>query len=258
MSLVRTDAVVLHVFDYLETSRIVRLATRDAGVQSALARGARRSRNRYGTALDLFAGGTAELVVKPGRELHTLASFDVVRGRPVLAADLARFTGASALAELTLRFSGEDANQDLFALLVDALDGLSGASSDAAVDLTLAFAWRIVAELGFAPVLEACASCDSPIPEIESTAFSHRAGGALCARCARSEPVSRRLPPEARRTLAEWLAGARQRRLDPADRRAHQRLLREFLREHLADARPLPAFEVWERERWDAGTGAPA
>ena len=47
MPLVETDAIVLHVFDYSETSRILRLATRDAGLQSVLARGARRSKSRW-------------------------------------------------------------------------------------------------------------------------------------------------------------------------------------------------------------------
>ena len=36
-----TEAVVLHAFDYLESSRIVKLLTRDLGLRSALARGAR-------------------------------------------------------------------------------------------------------------------------------------------------------------------------------------------------------------------------
>src|ERR687883_499648 len=90
MPLLATDAVVLHAFDYLESSRILRLATREAGVQSVLAKGARRSRARFGTALDLFAQGLAQLYVKPGRELQTLAEFDVTRARPELAADLGR------------------------------------------------------------------------------------------------------------------------------------------------------------------------
>jgi DNA repair protein RecO (recombination protein O) len=41
--------------------------------------------------------------------------------------------------------------------------------------------------------------------------------------------------------------------LDDPTVRAHQRLLREFLREHLTDGRPLRAFETWEGSRW---TGA--
>src|SRR5258708_1522917 len=40
MPLVETDAIALHVFDYSETSRLLRLATRAAGRQSARASGA--------------------------------------------------------------------------------------------------------------------------------------------------------------------------------------------------------------------------
>jgi DNA repair protein RecO (recombination protein O) len=93
-----TDAIVLHAFDYLESSRILKMVTRDGGVRSVLARGMRRSQRRFGAALDLFAQGTAELHSKAGRDLDTLAAFDVNRARPQLAGELARVTGAAALA----------------------------------------------------------------------------------------------------------------------------------------------------------------
>src|SRR5580692_1871318 len=104
MAIVETDAVVLHVFDYLETSRIYRLLTRDAGLQSVLARGARRPKSRFGRAVDLFAEGTAHLSVRPGRELQTLTAFDVTHSHQGLARDLDRFTAAAAIVELVLRF----------------------------------------------------------------------------------------------------------------------------------------------------------
>src|ERR671915_2131824 len=107
MALVSTEAIVLHSFDYLESSRVLRLATRDAGVRSAIAKGARRSTRRFGGGLDLFSRGVAQLYTKPGRDLDTLASFDDQRTGISLASDLGRFTGASAIAELTLRFSRE-------------------------------------------------------------------------------------------------------------------------------------------------------
>src|SRR5690348_8433881 len=107
MTLLVTDAIVLHSFDYLESSRILRLLTREAGIRSVLARGARRSQRRFGggAALDLYAEGSAELHVKPGRELDTLGGFDLARARPQIAAHLDRFNGAAAVAELALRFA---------------------------------------------------------------------------------------------------------------------------------------------------------
>jgi DNA repair protein RecO (recombination protein O) len=58
------------------------------------------------------------------------------------------------------------------------------------------------------------------------------------------------LPPEARGALRDFLAGRHDVALDEASGRAHQRLLREFLTEHLADGRPLRALELWEQQWW--------
>ena len=251
MPLLATDAIVLHAFDYLESSRILRLVTREGGVRSALAKGARRASRRFGSAVDLFAQGAAQLYIKPGRDLDTLAGFDVVASRAALAADLGRFAGASAIAELTLRFGRDAADPALFDAVATALDDLATAAPEAALPATLGGAWRIVAELGFAPTLDACGDCHAPLDAGATAMFSHRAGGALCARCARLAPSGRVLPPEARAVLRALIGGAwRDVTLDDAAGRAHQRLLREFLAEHLADGRPLRAMELWEQQRW--------
>ena len=256
MPATRTDAVVLHVFDYLETSRIFRLATRETGMQTVLARGARRPKSRYGTALDLFASGTAEIYVKTGRDLHTLASFDVNRSRGQLAADLERFTAASAIAEMATRFATGEAHTELYDALVATLDAIGEANASGTIDAALAGAWQLVAHMGFAPTLDACASCHSMLPPEAPASFSHPAGGVLCRRCASLAATSRVLPAEARATLRVWMSGSPGNVGDDLARRAHQRLLREFLSEHLADGRPLRAYEVWERNGWSAPAGA--
>jgi DNA repair protein RecO (recombination protein O) len=252
MALVVTDAVVLHVFDYLESSRIFRLATREAGVQSVIARGARRSRSRYGSALDLFAGGVASIHTREGRELQTLGSFEVTSSRTSIAASLERFTAASALAELMLRFAADDAQASLFETLVGALDAVGAAPSDLTCDVAIGAAWHIVSELGFAPTIDACASCHTLVPPEDAARFSHPAGGVLCARCVASVPSSRTVPSSARDALRTWLGGGEVALDGEGARRAHQRLLREFLQEHLADGRPLVAYDVWERDGWSA------
>ena len=248
MALLATEAIVLHVFDYLESSRILRLVTREAGVRSVLARGARRSSRRFGSALDLFVQGSAQLHIKPGRDLDTLGKFDVERARPALAADLARFTGAAVIAELTLRFGRDAADPELFDATAGALDELASANAAEAREATLAGAWRIIAALGFAPGIDVCSECHTVLEPNDEVLFSHPAGGALCDRCARLAPAGRRLPAAARVALGTWIGGERAKLGGDPDVRAHQRLLREFLREHLADDRPLRAFEMWEHD----------
>jgi DNA repair protein RecO (recombination protein O) len=252
MPLLATDAIVLHAFDYLESSRIIRLLTREAGVQSCLARGARKSRGRYGSALDLFAEGTAQLYVKPNRELHNLASFEIARTRSELAEDVGRFTAASTIAELALRFAGEEGNAELYETIAEVLDRIARSSPDRTIDTGLAGAWRIVSVLGFTPELGSCALCHTPIRDSEDATFSHTSGGVICHACALLAPGGRRIPADARSTIRHWLEGEQGPALSEVHARSHQRLLREFLGAHLTDDRPLRAFAVWEHERWSA------
>ena len=253
MTLVSTDALVLHAFDYRETSRIVRLITRELGIVSVIARGARRPRNKFGAALDLFASGEVQLTTAVGRDLHSLNAFEATRSRPALAESLDRFAAAAVLAELLLRFAPEQEDPGLLDVVTDALDALCDAPPGEAAPVALGGAWCLAAELGFAPALDDCASCHATLDAASAVTFHHRAGGALCASCARHAPGARILPPEARNTLRAWLGRNPAPVLDEPSLRAHQRLLREFLEEHLTDGgRPLRALVAWERHEVDA------
>lgn len=252
MPLLVTEAIVLHAFDYLESSRIIRLLTREAGVQSVLARGARKSRGRYGSALDLFAEGTAQAYIKPGRDLHNLAGFEIARTRGELAEDIGRFTAASTVAELALRFAGEEASPQLYDAVVDVLDRLARSATENTIADGLAGCWRIVSVLGFTPELSSCALCHTPLRDADEAAFSHASGGIVCPACSRMVGGARKIPASARAAIRSWLEGDGSTQLDDAAARSHQRLLREFLGAHLSDDRPLRAFAVWEHERWSA------
>src|SRR5258708_2535564 len=254
-----TEAVVLHSFDYLESSRIIKLLTRDLGLRSVLARGARRSAKRFGAALDLFVQGTAELEIKPGRDLDTLNAFDLLRTRADIGLDLNRFSGASALAELILRFAQNDTDTDLYDITVDALDRVARATGPAARDAALAGAWRILATLGFQPSLDECRRCQLAIGADEAVLFSQSSGGVVCEQCAKLARVGRKLPASARSTLRAWLNPpvilSEAKDIVPvplasAEAKSHQRLLREFVHEHLSDGRPLKAFDAWETAAW--------
>jgi DNA repair protein RecO (recombination protein O) len=243
-----TTAIVLHAFNYSESSRILRLATREAGVQSVMARGARASQRRFGSAVDLFAEGEVQYEARPGRDLHTLARFDVQRSRAALGTSLERFEGASALAEVMLRVAGEDDTPEhAFDALQAGLDAIA-TDPDAAV-ATIQAIWRLLGTLGFTPALDSCVRCDEELGAELDVAFSAEAGGVLCQRCAAVVP-SRPLPASARAQLRAWLERAGDEgpagpTLDLPTQRAHRRLLRIFVHAHLTDGRALRAFDAW-------------
>ncbi len=247
MPLIATEAIVLHAFNYSESSRIVRLATRDAGLVSVVARGARRPKSAFG-ALDLFTHGVAQISVKPQRDLHNLTAFDPVKSRVSLGSSLPRFSAAAMLSELVLRFGHEESARDLFAPLAAGLDLLECELESEPTDVALRAAWQLVAVMGFSPAVDDCANCHAPIDAEAAGVFDMRAGGVLCANCAGAAAGRRTLPAPARDALRSWLSGEPHALEDGANRKAHRRLLREFLAEHLHDggARALTAFAAWD------------
>jgi DNA repair protein RecO (recombination protein O) len=251
MAPVVTEAIVLHAFDYLETSRILRLLTRESGVQSVLARGARSSRKRFGSAMDLFAQGMAEIHTRPNRELQTLGALDVTRARSEIGSDVGRFTGASMISEIVLRFPYEEA-AGIFDTVEESLDRIAAAPPGKTLEAALGGAWRIISELGFTPALDVCANCHAPIDPKAVVAFSHSAGGALCARCGAAAAGTRTIPATAREALRTWFEGGDATIPSHGEARAHQRLLREFFQQHLGSDRELRAFRVWEQGAWSA------
>ncbi|MFQ5703144.1 MAG: DNA repair protein RecO [Gemmatimonadales bacterium] len=252
MALVTTDAVILHSFKYGESSKIVRLATAELGVQSAIAKGATRAKSRFGARLQVLSEGVAQIYVKQNRDLQTLAEFDVVKQRRELAHDVRRYAGGAALAELVLRFSHSGPNPELFALLVRDLDNITSASPEILDIVVLSALWGAVCVLGFAPALDSCARDGARLSD-GAAVFSVTDGGFLCSTCSRGVST-RRLSGDDRLNLLALVAG----RLDEVGTitarhgAAHSRLLRDFVQHHVSEGRELKALAFWEDLVWTA------
>jgi DNA repair protein RecO (recombination protein O) len=252
MPLVSTPAIVLSALRYSETSKIVRLATRQQGVQSAIAKGALRPKSSFGAALQLLSEGQAQLLVKENRELHILTAFDLRRLHVGLAADLERYSLACALGEVMLRFAPPDPHPESFDLLQHALAELETAPEGEIGALGFRLLWQLVSALGFAPSLDACVIDGTLLPPEGPLAFSTRDGGALCPTCA-SRQGTTQLPARDREDLVALLdPSAALPALDAKRGAAHRRLLARYIRYHLAEGAELPALEFWMQRPWAA------
>lgn len=232
MPLVTTRAVVLQTHRYSDTSKILRLMTREHGPRSAIAKGALRPRSRFGGVLEPFAEGTATFYVKENRDLHTLSGFELARERQGLGSDLERFTGACVLCELVLRLAPEQRDIRLYGALVAGLDGLLEAPAGRVVQTALAHVWALVGELGFAPDLERCLECGRIIEPGEEARFDFPSGGLRCGRC----PLAgRALSVGELAALRALAAGRLPGRLPPGQ----AALAADFIRYHLAEGTRL-------------------
>src|SRR5690242_9266643 len=254
MPLVTTPAIVLQTYRYSETSKIVRLATRDLGVQSAIAKGVMRPKSKFGAGLEVLGEGTAQLYYRDTRELQTLGEFELLVLRHDLARDVSRFAGATALAEVMLKSAPPAALPGAYDTLVAGLDALVAAPAGDVDAAALRALWRLLGVLGFEPALTACVRDGTPLDPRPTTPvpFSSDEGGAFCPACA-PQRAPTQLPPQAYRDLV--VLGAEDGplpALDAAHAAAHRRLVVRFARHHLGEPNKLPALDFWERHRWSA------
>lgn len=240
-----TPALVLGSIRYGETSRIVRLLTRDLGVLSAIAKGALRPKSRFGASLQLLSEGQAHLLPSRSGDLHTMVAFDLTGWHGGLASDMGRFLAASALAELAVRFVPPVGNPGLFEEIRQAVALIELAPVEAVEVVGLRALWRLIGELGLGPALEHCARDGVDLPPGE-VAFSLGDGGFLCAACAMGTGASRLAAEDRAAVVALLTPGADLPVLDVPHAAAHRRLLARWVGHHLAD-RDLPALEAWRR-----------
>lgn len=241
---VSTRALVLQSFAYSESSKIVRLFTPAFGLASVIAKGAQRPKSRFGGLLEPFSEGMAAFSRREGRELHTLAGWDLLRSRQELGRNLTTFAGGSLLLELVLRFGAETPSETLYGALVRGLDGLAGQLAVPASDRVVAGSWGVIAGLGYAPQTAVCVVCGRELAPEEDARFHARAGGAACAAC---RPAGRVLPASVRGELRRMLDGEPRQSVALADPAMHRGLLRVFLREQFAHERPLRSAELFFR-----------
>lgn len=220
MPLLRTDGIVLRTWELGEHDRLVTLYTRDLGKLTAVARGARRVRSRFGAALELFTWGEAVGFEREGRGLVRLDHFDIRRSFRGVREDLERLGQGARMVEAVTRLTAErDPHPACLALLLRALRALETGSP---ARVQLAFALRLLDLVGHRPRLDRCGRC-SAVLGTTGVAFDVSEGCVACARCRR--PAATEIPPRVLGALrglqaATWEARLRARITGPIEREA--------------------------------------
>ncbi|HHW92262.1 MAG TPA: DNA repair protein RecO [Firmicutes bacterium] len=179
MPLYRIEAVVLSHRYLGEADKIVTLYSREKGKVRAVARGARRPRNR------LLAGtqpySHTDFLLFSGNGLDSISQCELKESFYSLREDLRRMAAAAYVAELydLLIEEGEN-NEGLFFLLLSTLHLLTDGEE---IELSLRyFELRFLSLLGYQPQLFRCVHCGSSTKE-GPLRFSGQLGGVLCPDC---------------------------------------------------------------------------
>lgn len=172
-----TEAVLLRSVDYRDADRILTFFTRERGRLSAIARGARRSRRRFGGSLEPFC--VVQLSFSRGRgDLATLKEATVVRAFPGVLKSLGGMREGGAALDLVRRITREeDVEPRLFDAVVELFEALGDPEREPE-PTRLTFGIRALSLVGMAPELEVCALSGVRCPPGQS-AFFDPARGAI-------------------------------------------------------------------------------
>jgi DNA repair protein RecO (recombination protein O) len=179
-SSLKTEGIVLRSLRYGEADRILHLYTPDRGRVSAIAKGVRRARSRFGGRLEPFF--RLSLVLYEGRsDLLTVTSVETIAAYPRLREDAGALDGAARACEAVARvFDDGDPHRGVYHLLANELALLDHEPQRAGRSNSLAFRLKLLLAAGFAPQLAACASCGE---QEHLAGFSGAAGGVVCGAC---------------------------------------------------------------------------
>lgn len=203
MSAEKAQALVLRTTDWSETSRIATLWTREFGRVRALAKGGRRLKSNFDSALDLLTLCGIVFLRKSSGSLDLLTEAQVRERFPRLRTDLPALYAGYYIAELLSDWTEDyDPHPALFDEALATLRDLGAPGVPTGLRLAR-FELVLLRELGYSPVLERCAACGNALGDAEAPVFSAAAGGMVCRACRIRQRDGRPLSAEAWRALGE-------------------------------------------------------
>jgi DNA repair protein RecO (recombination protein O) len=178
----KSKGIVLRSIRFGEADRILDLYTRDAGLVSAIAKGIRRTKSRFGARLEPLS--CVDFVAYQGRTLDTLTQAELLRSFRGVREDLARFDAAARMVGSVRALSGGDeADRRVFNLLYNGLDALEEHDSGFEA-VEAAFGLKLSILAGYAPQLDVCSNCATDPQEApQPLYFAPDLGGVLCSEC---------------------------------------------------------------------------
>lgn len=205
MSAEKTDAIVIRMADFSESSRVVTLFTREFGKVAVVAKGAKRLKGPYEAALDLLTVCEVVFLRKSSSGLDILTEAHLRKRFRPRPGDLGSLYGGYYVAELLDALSEEyDAHPVLYDEACFALERLA---TEPRADLTLVrFELVILREIGQLPAFDACVACGEPAGPTRQFTFKVSQGGLICSECLIEESPRSWIAPAS----AEMLRGLAQ------------------------------------------------
>ncbi len=191
--IVETEAVVLHAFNYGDTSKIVTVYSRKYGKIKVVAKGSRNPKsNKFGSSLELMTHSSIVLYKKEHKDLHLLSKSEIVEPFNRMQDDSEKiFTGLALIELVNMVMHDEEENESIFSLLVESLQTIDQSLKNG-TNVLLGFFVKMFRQFGFGLSLDSCSECGrkSADNEFQFVQLRLSDGKFVCSFCSKNQTSS--------------------------------------------------------------------
>ena len=192
LSTEQTEAIVIRLADFSESSRVVTCFSREFGKLSAVAKGAKRAKSAFEAGLDLLSVYNIVFIRKSSGGLDILTEAQLKRRFQSNDRDLTGLYGGYYVAELLNGLNEEyDPHPQLYDDVVATLEAFSVAGN--AATAILRFELGLLREIGQLPAWDICVRCGRQVEPAAWYGMKSSLGGVVCRSCLAQEEYFHRL-----------------------------------------------------------------
>jgi len=178
--LYKTEGIVLKSMEYKEADKIVTIFTKDYGKITAIGKGVRKIKSKFGSSLEILTHSV--FLFYKGRNIDIVSQTEILESFFSTSREVIKFAFAANCVEVVNKLTEErEINIGLFNLLKEVLHYLRE-SNDPKL-LTLSFKWQTMSILGYRPSLDHCCKCNKIVEDQKEMHFNIKEGGLICNNC---------------------------------------------------------------------------
>ncbi len=191
----KTEGIILRKSDYGDSSSIITIYTRDFGKVSAILKGAKSPKSKYGASGDILNRVELVFYKKEGRQVQTISQIDLVKHYQNIKEDLEGLKYGGAILELVSELTlEEEINPKLYEGLTKILDLIESPQSNKKY-LFAKFYLFFISELGYKIAIDHCIICSKTLLN-GSGLFFNLDNGFMCTECGQDHLYHDKFSPE--------------------------------------------------------------
>jgi len=178
--LYKTEGIVLKSMEYDEADKIVTLYTKNIGKITAIAKGVRKTKSKFGSSLEILTYSI--FLIYKGRNIDIISQTEILESFFLASKEVIKYAFAVNCVEMVNKLTEErEINVGLFNLLKQVLHYLRETNDQKL--LAMSFKWQTMSILGYRPSLNHCCRCNKSIEDQNEMYFNIKEGGLICNNC---------------------------------------------------------------------------